>query len=309
MKKYIAAVLVLVMVLTACACGSTQSQAPVPTPTPIVIYVTPEPTATPHPVVTPAPAPSATPTPSATPRPTPTPVPYTPPVIVKDPTDEYITEGGNAYFIADAYDYNYIKWQIVSPDHSYSYDINEAHWYFQGLSVAGQDTNQLVLCNCPLSLDGWCVEATFIGYGGSVTTNHAYCFVSPAPKAQLWAYPSGGTFQGEDVAIQLNAGPNDTIHYEIYTDNIGSWSGDTYSGGYVYLDQQAMLRYTANLYAYVVGDEGNAISCQYVLSNIVLPPEIHSDDDDNHSDDPYFVGGVVNPMVGGGAIGLANPKG
>lgn len=261
MKKtmvILAAVLMLCIVF--CACG--KSAEPAPTPTPIIIYVTPSPTPSSAPIVTAAPqtaAPIVTPVPTSSPQ-----IVVKVPQITKNPTSESVSEGGNATFIARADNYSYMYWQIVSQDGRVAYNMNEAPWYFQGLSVNGDGGTQLVLCNCPLSLDGWCVQAVFVGSGTPVISNRAYISVSRAPKAQLWAYPSSGYFEYSDQAIQLNAGPGDQIHYEL-TYNGNTYTGNVTSGGCCYIGAIENQRYDVYLYAYVVGDPSNAISCQYVM--------------------------------------------
>ena len=113
-------------------------------------------------------------------------------VITKNPTGEVVSEGGNAMFIAKAENYNYISWRLVSPNGFTTYTMNEAVWNFQGLSVNGDGTTQIILCNCPLSLSGWGIEAVFTGYNGQATTQRAYITVNKAAKAQLYASPSSG---------------------------------------------------------------------------------------------------------------------
>ena len=186
--------------------------------------------------------------------------------ITKSPTSEVVTEGGNAMFIARAENYNYITWRLVSPNGYTYYNMTEAVWNFQGLSVTGDGTTQIVLCNCPLSLSGWGIEAVFTGYNGQATTQRAYITVNKAPTAQLYAYPSSGYFEYCDQGIQLVAGSGDTIHYEISSSGgIYSASGDVQSGGYCYIGAIGNQRYDVYLYAYVVGNPSNAISCQYVM--------------------------------------------
>lgn len=186
--------------------------------------------------------------------------------ITKNPTSETVQEGGNAMFIANAQNYNYITWQLVSPNGYTVYNMNEAAWQFRGLTVNGDGTTQLVLCNCPLSLSGWSVQAVFSGYTEKVTTSKAYITVNKAARAQLYASPSSGYFEYSDHPIQLIANPGDTIHYEMTrSGGIPFGSGEVQSGGYCYIGAIADERYDVYLYAYVVGDPSNAISCHYVM--------------------------------------------
>lgn len=270
MKKIIALLLAVVMLLSLAACGSSakpeETQAPDSSAAPAEAPAA-SPTATPaaSPAPSPIVKPTITPTPTPAPTPTPTQKPITPPRITKDPTTESISEGENACFIADAENYNYITWFIVSPDHKYQYSTSEAYRYFKGLSVAGDNTNQLYLCNCPLSLDGWCVEAMFTGDGGRATTNHCYINVKPAPKTPLWASPSGGYYSFSDASIQLNADPGDTIYYELHLFDNEVQSGQIKSGQTIYIPGYNDRCYDAYLYAYVTTDKSNAISCSYTM--------------------------------------------
>lgn len=275
MKKYIALILAFLLIGTLCACGQTAA-GPVVTPTPIIIYGTPTPAptpvATPRPVVTPAPVVQPTAAP-ATPQPTIQII--TTPVITKDPTGETVTEGGNATFIAKATGYQYMSWRLIGPDGYTSYSMSEAPYYFQGLSVWGDGSQQLVLCNCPLSLNGCSVEATFTGNGIPVTTRRAYISVNKAARAQLWAYPSSGYFEFCDQAIQLNAGAGDQIHWELrYTHDGKVESGTVYSGGCIYIGARTDIRESVYLYAYVIGDPSNAVSCEYTMDSIYIPGDL-----------------------------------
>lgn len=187
-------------------------------------------------------------------------------IITKNPTSETVFEGGNAMFIANAENYNYITWHLVSPNGYTVYTMNEAVWQFQGLTVQGDGTTKLVLCNCPLSLSGWSVEAVFSGNKGQVTSSRAYITVNKAARARLYASPSNGYFEYSDQPIQLISNPGDRIHYEMYrSGNIPMGSGEVQSGGYCYIGAIADQRYDVYLYAYVVGDQSNAISCQYTM--------------------------------------------
>ena len=214
--------------------------------------------------------------------------------ITKNPTSETVNEGGNAVFIARAENYNYITWRLVSPNGYTVYSMNDAVWQFRGLSVNGDGTCQLILSNCPVSLSGWGVEAVFTGYSGQAVTNRAYVTVKKAAKAQLYASPSSGYFEYCDQAIQLISNPGDTIHYEMSrSGGISMGSGEVKSGGYCYIGAIADLRYDVYLYAYVVGDPSNAISCSYVMD--CLP--YYNYDDYDVIDDFSVIGDTPSASV------------
>lgn len=215
-----------------------------------------------------------------------------PPEVTKDPTSEAVNEGGNAYFVARANNYNYINWYIVSPDHSSRIPVSSAPWSFPGLSVSGEGTTTLLLANCPLSLNGWCVEATFTGDGGSTNSGHCFINVNKAPRAQLMASPSSGYFEYCDQPITLTAAPGDTIYYELRTE-YQTYSGNVRSGEKIYIPALADIRYEAYLYAYVVGDSGNAISCQYTMDCLPYPAPT-PDPEPIPDPTPIFYGGFFS---------------
>lgn len=281
MKKTVSIILVSILVLTLCACGAKQTdtlqefldkngiteeqlkekllETPAPTATP-----TPVPTATPVPIVTAAPV---TPAPTAAPTSTPQIIVVETPTITKNPTSENVTEGGNAIFVAKATGYQYITWRLISPDGRTSYYMNEAPYYFSGLSIWGDGTTTLTLSNCPLSISGWSVEASFTNNGKSATTSRAYVNVSKAARAQLYASPSSGYFEYSDQPIYLYAGSGDQIYWQVSCTNSSGYnhSGTIRSGECVYLPAIGNERYDCYLYAYVVNDPSNAISCSYVM--------------------------------------------
>lgn len=286
MKRTISLILAVMLIFTLCACGAQQKDTlqefldkngiteeqlkekllatPTPAPTP---EPTPDPTPTPAPTATPVPiqtvAPVRTPAPTSTPQI----VVVNTPSITKNPTSENVTEGGNAIFVAKATGYQYITWKLISPDGRTSYYMNEAPYYFSGLSVWGDGTTTLTLCNCPLSISGWSVEATFTNAGQSVTTSRAYVNVSPAPRAQLYASPSSGYFEYSDQPIYLYAASGDQIYWQLSCTNSSGYShsGTIRSGDCIYIPAIGNERYDCYLYAYVVNDPSNAISCSYVM--------------------------------------------
>lgn len=119
------------------------------------------------------------------------------PIITKDPTGETVTVGGRAAFIARAEHADQIIWRLVSPDKEITYECRDAAQFFDGLMVSGTDAEKLVLDNIPLELNGWKVEAKFIGQGGSAWSKGALLTVRKAPPQ-----PPKITVQPVDIQIE-----------------------------------------------------------------------------------------------------------
>lgn len=297
MKKLISSILILCMMLTLAACSviingenykddtlaeyldrngisrddldaavaaAAMTPPALPAPTPVSTSV---PTPAPTPEVTATPVPTAVPTPTPA-QTTPAPVKYL--TITKNPTSEYIKEGGNAVFIAYAENYRYLGWSLISPDGT-PYNITSAPAMFPGLYIGGEDTCQLVLYNCPLSINGWRVDCSFMADGTSRSTSRAYIYVEK--EKGLYASPSNGYFQYCDESVYLFAGRNDKICYALYRSCDGGGrvlysDGTVSSGDAVYLGWDNGVCWTYYLYAYVKGDPENSISCRYTVDGI-----------------------------------------
>ena len=308
MKKTISIVLVVILVFLMCACGAEQTDTlqeylekngiteeelnaklqATSSPEPSTTISSP----TPPPSANISPAPTATPT--AAPTSTPQIVIVNTPTITKNPTSETVTEGGNATFVAKGTGYQYITWRLVSADGWTAYYMNEAPYYFTGLSVWGDGTTSLTLCNCPLSLSGWQVEAIFTNNGSTAYTTRASVYVNKAAKAQLYASPSSGYFEYCDQAVTLIAGTGDQIWWQLTCTNSSSYnhSGTITSGQSIYIPALGNERYDCYLYAYVVGDQSNAISCHYVMDCITI-------DDENDIDYYGMTESMYNAIITG----------
>ncbi len=215
-KKNIGYIGILVCLLCVClllgACGlrrsseTTITQPPVPTVTVItpapdaanvtVTEATPAPEATPEPTVLPVITPAPTPVPAETPVPTPvvteapapvvtqapasTPAPANVPVVTKNPTDESLLEGGDAWFVARYQNAKWAVWHFVSPDGQtyWEYSSKELAGKFPGLKIEGGMYSSMHVSNIPLDMNGWRVYCRYSNSAGYVDTSSATISVS-----------------------------------------------------------------------------------------------------------------------------------
>ena len=231
MKRIIALLLVLIISVSLCACGKkkdqgsmTMGQVPqnseqidfssvvtvVSSPAPIATEApvfTPEPTQapiyTPEPTQAPAYSPEATQVPIYTPIPSapitngiPTPVNTGYVKITKSPTSETVSVGGKAIFTAYGENYTKIEWLTASPGTTNRtvYIIDDAPAHFTGLIVSGQGTNVLTLDNIPAEMNGWEIQAKFIGANDTKWSDDAYITISGVGTAT-----SGGVTANTDI--------------------------------------------------------------------------------------------------------------
>ena len=188
--------------------------------------------------------------------------------ITKDPTSETVTVGGNAIFISTAVNFNYMNWRLVSPTDGSVIYMNAAPYSFNGLTVTGDGTQQLTLCNIPATLNGWMVEAVFTGSTGSVTSARATITVNEATGSYLFATPSSGYFQTVYTGVVLTSAAGERIAYTMYRDGKTLSSGTISSGETVWIEGVANENHTVTLYAYVTTNPTNAISCSYTVDCI-----------------------------------------
>ena len=216
MKKIIALLLALTISLFFCACGKKsnttesmtvgqipQSSEQIDFSSVVTVVSSPAPAAETAPEYTPEP----TQAPVYTPEPTQTPV-YTPEVpqtavstpipsaavsygtsattgyvkITKSPTSETVNPGGSAVFTAYGENYTKIEWLTASPGTTDRtiYVIDDAPAHFSGLTVSGQGTNVLTLSNIPVEMNGWEIQAKFIGSMDTKWSDDAYITVNGA---------------------------------------------------------------------------------------------------------------------------------
>ena len=118
--------------------------------------------------------------------PAPDSTPYIPkaPSITKHPTDENIKTGDKAVFIARADNCDSITWYVVTPEGE-TIPASSLASKYAGISVFGDNTEQLVITDVTQKITGLKAYAVFKGAGGTATSNSARVSVSvqatPAP--------------------------------------------------------------------------------------------------------------------------------
>ena len=188
--------------------------------------------------------------------------------VTSHPGDGKVTEGGYMIFTATAENFVNVQWYIVSADGRYKYTVEEAPYHFSGLAFSGAGTQQLTLANCPISLNGCKLYAEFAGMTGNVDTNYATITIEKAPSVRIWASPSAGYFTNIQNAVYINGERGSKIHYELYRGNTLIRSGEIYAGECVWVEGISGQINTVNLYAYVVGDRNNSITCSYTVDAV-----------------------------------------
>ena len=120
--------------------------------------------------------------------------------ITKDPTDETVSPGGGAWFVAKAEDAVSVCWEF-SDTYGAVFSAEEVLAQYPGLIISGADSDALSLNNVPLFLDGWKVRAVFEGNGGPLASasarlsvvdheNPYSCIIMRYSKAVLYGPPS-----------------------------------------------------------------------------------------------------------------------
>ena len=120
--------------------------------------------------------------------------------ITKEPTDETVSPGGGAWFVAKAENAASVRWEF-SDTYGAVYSAEETQASYPSLIISGADNEALSLNNVPLLLDGWKVQAVFEGEGGPLTSiparlavvdheNPYSCIVMRYSRAFLYGSPS-----------------------------------------------------------------------------------------------------------------------
>ncbi|MBE7018171.1 MAG: hypothetical protein E7420_08530 [Ruminococcaceae bacterium] len=104
------------------------------------------------------------------------------PVVTKNPTDETVEVGGQAVFVAKAKYAQSYCWQLVSPE-GVRYNCSVAADDFKGLTVYGANTEQIVLDNIPIELNGYRIRCIFTaGEDASSEMAHLYVIEKDSEK-------------------------------------------------------------------------------------------------------------------------------
>ncbi len=142
------------------------------------------------------------------------------PTITKNPTSEAIAIGGKTWFIAHADNATSMDWELVDPNGNV-YTLANAMAMNPGLNLQALEGDTIAVSNVPASVNGWGVQATFYGSGGSVSTSPAYIYVGDF----LTAY--GSVIEKYRIARQVNIrGAGDADQYGVsewmaYYDHVG----------------------------------------------------------------------------------------
>ncbi|MBP3208941.1 MAG: hypothetical protein J6M64_03385 [Oscillospiraceae bacterium] len=130
------------------------------------------------------------------------------PVITKNPTSEAIAIGGKTWFIAHADNATSMTWELVDVNGNI-YSLADATAMHPGLRLEALEGDTIAVSNVPASINGWAVQATFYGQGGSVTTSPAYIYVGDFLKS----YSS--IIDQYRYAVSLGADINAQITYDL----------------------------------------------------------------------------------------------
>ena len=96
----------------------------------------------------------------------------------KSPTNEHADLGGNAIFIARADHAQQIIWHILSPDDTVDYEDEQILNAFDGIQIEGLGTEKMKIMNIPVAMNGWKVQAEFIGEANRVLSDKAAILIN-----------------------------------------------------------------------------------------------------------------------------------
>lgn len=130
------------------------------------------------------------------------------PYITKHPTNETIPNGGCAEFVARAEFSLTIIWHLISPDGDTDILAKNAPNYFGGLAVYGLETERLILDRVPVALNGWAVQAEFVGRGLNNLSTPAFIYVQ-IPLPTISVQPLSVSLKPDEATI-LQAGATST---------------------------------------------------------------------------------------------------
>ncbi len=97
--------------------------------------------------------------------------------VTKNPTDEVRAEGGTAWFVSGAMNYNTLSWTFISLDGT-KYSVQDFRTRFPYATVEGEYTTTLTVRNLGTEMNGWGVFCTFSNNNGPTDTAMAFLYVS-----------------------------------------------------------------------------------------------------------------------------------
>lgn len=116
--------------------------------------------------------------------------PDIPPVLVKNPQDAAVKEGGKCSFSISQTGARGITWRLRDPDTEETILCTNAGDRFPGLGVSGKNGETLTLSNVPAALDGWEAYCTLSNGAGSTVSRYAKITVTGKSGAAPTAAPS-----------------------------------------------------------------------------------------------------------------------
>ena len=96
----------------------------------------------------------------------------------KSPTNEHADLGGSAIFIARADNALQIIWHVISPDDTVDYADDQILNAFDGIKIEGLGTEKIKIINIPVAMNGWKVQAEFIGEANRVLSDKAAILIN-----------------------------------------------------------------------------------------------------------------------------------
>ena len=93
--------------------------------------------------------------------------------LLKSPTNEIVELDGNAIFIARAENARKIIWHVISPDDTVDYADEQALTAFEGIQIEGLGTEKIKILHIPVAMNGWKVQAEFVGEANRVMSEKA----------------------------------------------------------------------------------------------------------------------------------------
>ena len=143
------------------------------------------------------------------------------PKVTKDPTDETVKPGDNAWFVAKHTGAILARWHFVSPDgKDYEYTDTAVSGEFPQMKIVGGDQGTMQLQNIPLNASGWKVYCRYSNNNGTTDTNSALITVQGGQAAAATANktdttqaqtPANTTNEVDDMNNTVSAAAASTV--------------------------------------------------------------------------------------------------